>query len=44
MGRAKKPRKPRGNRGNIIKNLKVIQKNLEIINTIKNETIHRGEA
>jgi len=44
MGRTKKPKKPRGNRGNIIKNQKIIQKNLEIINTIENETLHRREA
>jgi hypothetical protein len=37
MAKAKKEGKPKKNRGNVIKNLRRIQKNNEILSKIKNE-------
>jgi hypothetical protein len=37
MAKAKKDGKPKKNRGNVIKNLRRIQKNNEILSKIKNE-------
>lgn len=35
MGSAKKVGKLKGNRGNVVKNLKVIKQNLDILNRLK---------
>jgi hypothetical protein len=36
MSKAKKERKPKGNRANIVKKLKLIAKNQEILKRLKN--------
>jgi hypothetical protein len=37
MGKSKKSLKPKGNRGNILKNTKIIDKNNEVLSKLKKE-------
>ena len=40
MGKSRKPQKPKGNRGNILKNTYRIRNNERILSKLKNETIN----
>lgn len=37
MGKSRKPLKPKGNRGNILKNIKIVDKNNDVLSKLKKE-------
>jgi hypothetical protein len=40
MAKARKEGKPKKNRSNLVKRLRMIQRNIEILNKYKNEEVH----